>query len=158
MTEQATEDPTPSGSPDDESTVSDQIDPADVAEVVEKYRHELGAAQADAMADVEDDHGIETEAALYEKVGFTGEKTTIEIEAYDAELYVFLDLLDRRTDQPQPATSFVPQARLLDALMESIPTPLVAEWLARDLEMTQTDVDESAAPDVDDRDQEGDDE
>ena len=119
---------TPTASPDE----STELEISDVAETIERYRHDLGAAHADAMEALTDERGIENERELYRAAGFDGQRHTIELDVFDAEMYALLDLLDRLTDRPQPASNYVTIARLTDAVVDATPPGLIADWLERD--------------------------
>ena len=84
------------------------------------------------MSLITEQTGAPTPRTYYREVGFPGNNYEITFEANDAEIYVLLDLLDRVTDQPMPAGSFVPTARLLSTLIRRVPTDAAIDWLTYD--------------------------
>jgi hypothetical protein len=97
-----------------------------------EFSGEVDTAIEDAMSLITEQTGAPTPRTYYREVGFPGNNYEITFEANDAEIYVLLDLLDRVTDQPMPAGSFVPTARLLSTLIRRVPTDAAIDWLTYD--------------------------
>lgn len=132
--------------------MTDQEEPAALSDealeaALDNLVTEVEGATEDALAVLENQEGIETRAELYQAAGFKGERLTVEVEMYDAELFATMDLLDRVTDAPQQAREFVPAASALAALVQSAPTGTWAEWLAAQEAAEETAEDASSEVD-----------
>jgi len=150
MTEQ-TQGATPSPH-DDESTDSGaSLPPAEIRSGINNFRHELGAAQAKAMEDLLNRHGVENERDLYERAGYPGRKLTLDVPIYVAEAFVLLNALDELSTQPRGASGFVPYCRLLEALIDSLAAAdieVAGAWLdSKGALKTATDDAEAGATD-----------
>lgn len=140
MTDDDNGDPTPSG-----AVTTDQPDVSSEAltrlgGAIEDYRDQIGQAEADALEALREERGIETELELYEAAGFSGEKITLRLDAYEAEIYTLLGVLEGLTQQDQHAEQFVPLARLMDALLAETPTPSLAVFAAERTEIPVEDL------------------
>jgi hypothetical protein len=147
----------PTDPTDDEQPAAD-LDPDEIEAAVETYQRELYAAKRTALGHLEDEIDVSNAKELYEFGGFDATPVRLELELYDAEVYVLLDLLDRLTDSEQIASSFVPQARLLTRLLEATPTSEITAWFqsndrpgydAPDLEADDSDQDAADDQDAD---------
>lgn len=147
MTESESGDPTPGDAQTAESTESEtdpspDPTPEEVRQTIKDRRHDLSAAHAKAMDRLSDEYDVEHERDLYERLGFAGEGVTIEIDVFDAELYILVDVLEKIAASNDLAHRRVPMTRLLDdvleELVEEVPAETIDSWIG-------TDVDEQLA-------------
>lgn len=120
-----------------------------IRDSLREFSDEIEAAIDDAMGHITDETGAKSPLTYYQQIGFPGHNYEITFEANDAEIYVLLDLLDRVTDEPMAAGSFVPTARLLSKLLRSVPTDAAVDWLTYDGTVSPPSSTMSAAVDAD---------